>query len=340
MGKPLELPFDPIDRAARIWEARFGPSPSMAAVTSIMRAQQILLGELDALLRPYELTFARYEALVLLTFSRRGALPLRVIGERLMVHPTSVTNIISRLERQHLVERRPNPADGRGRLAEITPAGRAVVERATRDLMAAEFGLGGYGPGQLKEIFDLLRGLRLTNGDFLPEKTGEVLGDPRRRPALPAVEGEPDRPGRGVGGQRDALAVGRHAHVAEPAGRRRPLQRRLLPGRAARPARTSIPWLVARTSVPAGRGGHRGGQARAGAAAAFCQMVPPSAEVKICLACWPPGTLDDVQARIRFAAFAAASSAPVGWPSASGVPTGQGTCLTACQGALPSTGPA
>ena len=166
MGKPLELPFDPIDRAAQLWEARFGPSPSMATVTSIMRAQQILLGELDALLKPYRLTFARYEALVLLTFSRRGALPLNIIGERLMVHPTSVTNIIGRLERQHLVARHPNPADGRGRLAEITPEGRALVQRATRDLMAAEFGLGGYEPGQLKEIFDLLRGLRLSNGDF------------------------------------------------------------------------------------------------------------------------------------------------------------------------------
>jgi DNA-binding MarR family transcriptional regulator len=168
MGKPLELPFDPIDRAARIWEARFGPSTSMAAVTSIMRAQQILLAELDALLRPYELTFARYEALVLLTFSRRG-LPLGVIGERLMVHPTSVTNIIGRLEGQRLVIRRPNPSDGRGRLAEITPEGRTLVQRATRDLMAAEFGFGGYEPGQLKEIFDLLRGLRLTNGDFIPD---------------------------------------------------------------------------------------------------------------------------------------------------------------------------
>ena len=168
VGKPLELPFDPIDRAAQIWERRFGASPSMAAVTSIMRAQQILLGELDALLRPYGLTFARYEALVLLTFSRRGALPLGVIGERLMVHPTSVTNIISRLERQQMVVRRPNPSDGRGRLAEITDAGRDVVERATRDLMAAEFGLGGYEPGQLKEIFDLFLQLRLAAGDFVP----------------------------------------------------------------------------------------------------------------------------------------------------------------------------
>ena len=166
MGKPLELPFDPIDRAARIWENRFGPSPSMAAVTSIMRAQQILLAELDAILRPYELTFARYEALVLLTFSRRGALPLRVIGERLMVHPTSVTNIIDRLERQQLVVRRPNPRDGRGTLAEITPAGREVMHRATGDLMSAEFAMPGYDAGQLDEVFGLLRGLRVAAGDF------------------------------------------------------------------------------------------------------------------------------------------------------------------------------
>ena len=168
MTKPLDLPFDPIERAAQIWARRFGASPSMAAVTSIMRAQQILLGALDALLRPYDLTFARYEALVLLSFSRAGALPLRVIGERLMVHPTSVTNTIDRLERQGLVVRRPNPSDGRGRLAEITPAGRSVVESATRDLMAAEFGLAGYAEADLAEMFTLLRSLRLAAGDFKP----------------------------------------------------------------------------------------------------------------------------------------------------------------------------
>ena len=166
MGKPLELPFDPIDRAAQIWARRFGPSPSMAAVTSIMRAQQILLAELDALLRPHRLTFARYEALVLLRFSREGALPLRLIGQRLMVHPTSVTNTIDRLEKQELVIRRPNPRDGRGTLAEITPAGRDVMQRATEDLMKAEFGMSGYGENQLQELFGLLRGLRVTAGDF------------------------------------------------------------------------------------------------------------------------------------------------------------------------------
>ena len=178
--KALELPFDPIDRAARIWTHRFGPSSAMAAVTSIMRAQQILIAELDAILRPYGLTFARYEALVLLSFSRAGALPLRVMGERLMVHPTSVTNTIDRLEAQGMVVRRPNPADGRGRLAEITQRGRDAVRVATHDLMAAEFGMGTYSDEELSELFALLRGLRLTAGDFT-EDTPAVAPDLRPR---------------------------------------------------------------------------------------------------------------------------------------------------------------
>ena len=166
MSKPLDLPFDPIARAAETWEARFGDAKAMAAVTAIMRVQQILLSQLDALLRPHGLTFARYEALVLLSFSRDGALPMRLIGERLMVHPTSVTNTIDRLERQELVVRKPNPRDGRGTLAEITRAGREVMQQATGDLMRAEFGMGDYGPAELDDMFGLLRSLRVSAGDF------------------------------------------------------------------------------------------------------------------------------------------------------------------------------
>ncbi len=172
MSKPLDLPFDPIARAAETWQARFGDAKAMAAVTAIMRVQQILLGQLDTLLRPHGLTFARYEALVLLSFSRDGALPMRLIGERLMVHPTSVTNTIDRLERQELVVRKPNPRDGRGTLAEITPAGREVMQRATDDLMGAEFGMGGYAPGELDDMFGLLRALRVSAGDFKDSQGG------------------------------------------------------------------------------------------------------------------------------------------------------------------------
>ena len=183
VAKPLDLPFDPIERAAEIWADRFGPADAMAAVTSIMRAQQILLGGLDGLLRQYGLTFARYEALVLLAFSRRGALPLRVIGERLMVHPTSVTNTVDRLERDGLVRRRPNPRDGRGILAEITPSGREVMTRATADLMAVRFGMAGYDPAELGELFTLLRGLRVSAGDFTPEPGAAAVSAPGTPPS-------------------------------------------------------------------------------------------------------------------------------------------------------------
>ena len=171
--QPLDLPFDPIERAGELWEERFGAADAMRVATSIMRAQQLLIGRFDAILKPHELTFARYEALVLLHFSRSGSLPLSVIGRRLMVHPTSVTNSIDRLVGQELVERRPNPRDGRGVLAAITPAGREVVGRATADLMRDGFGLDAYDGAQLDELFRLLRVLRLDAGDF-PSRAGDT----------------------------------------------------------------------------------------------------------------------------------------------------------------------
>jgi DNA-binding MarR family transcriptional regulator len=169
VAKPVALPFDPIRRAADLWRSRWGAGSkpaAMASATSIMRVQQLLLGDLDATVRRHELTFARYEALVLLAFSREGRLPMSKIGQRLMVHPTSVTNIVQRLARQGLVARDPNPADGRGMLATITPLGRNVMEAATADLVTARFGLGALTPDEHELLFALLRKVRVAAGDF------------------------------------------------------------------------------------------------------------------------------------------------------------------------------
>jgi DNA-binding MarR family transcriptional regulator len=166
MTRPLGLPFDPIARAGEIWADTFGPASAMRVATSVMRVQQILLARYDEILRPQRLTFARYEALVLLRFSRTGALPLNVIGSRLMVHPTSVTNTIDRLARDGFVLRLPNPRDGRGVLAEITDAGRRAVEEATTGLQEADFGLGALTEQTRASLFDALRTVRAEAGDF------------------------------------------------------------------------------------------------------------------------------------------------------------------------------
>jgi DNA-binding MarR family transcriptional regulator len=168
---PSPLAFDPIERAGELWAKRWPNQPdgvyaAMRAVTSIMRAQQILIAELDGLLRRYGITFSRYEALVLLTFSRSGSLPLSKIGERLQVHATSVTNVIDRLEAAGLVRREPNPRDGRGTLAVITDEGRRVADEATAVLNEARFGLRALGEADLDRLFTVLRRLRLDASDF------------------------------------------------------------------------------------------------------------------------------------------------------------------------------
>jgi DNA-binding MarR family transcriptional regulator len=165
MVRPLGLPFDPIERAGQTWQERFGPASAMRAATSVFRVQQILLARFDEVLKPHGLTFARYEVLVLLTFSRTGELPLKVVGSRLMVHPTSVTNAIDRLVAAGYVDRRPNPNDGRGVLAAITHDGRRVVERATAELTALDFGLGDLSETDRAELFDVLKRVRLGAGD-------------------------------------------------------------------------------------------------------------------------------------------------------------------------------
>ncbi len=138
----------------------------MAAVTSIMRVQQILQSAVDTALRPHNLTFARYEALVLLSFSRQGSLPMRVMGDRLQLHPTSVTNIVDRLEADELVRRLPHPTDRRTTLVEITENGREVTEKATESVTAVNFGLTGITERQTRQLTELLSKVRQAAGDF------------------------------------------------------------------------------------------------------------------------------------------------------------------------------
>ena len=168
---PQSLDFDPIDRAGDLWQTHWPDEQpdvyaAMRAVTSIMRAHQILIAELDAMLRPHGITFSRYEALVLLVHSHDGALPLSKIGERLQVHATSVTNVIDRLEAAGLVRREPNPRDGRGTLAVITEEGRKVADEATIAFNDARFGMSALGLTELDQLFQILRNLRVDAGDF------------------------------------------------------------------------------------------------------------------------------------------------------------------------------
>jgi DNA-binding MarR family transcriptional regulator len=162
----LVVDFDPIAEAHRQWSARWPEhADHMAAVTSVMRAQQLLLSRVEDVLKPHGLTFAAYEALRLLAFTRRGSLPMGKMGERLMVHPASVTNAIRKLESRGLVERRLSHDDRRIVLATITDEGRVIVAEATDALNQSDFGLSGLSAECAARIIATLRDLRTAVGD-------------------------------------------------------------------------------------------------------------------------------------------------------------------------------
>jgi DNA-binding MarR family transcriptional regulator len=138
----------------------------LSAVTAIMRTQQILLARIETALKPFDLSFARFELLRLLSFTRHGSLPMAFASARLQVHPTSVTNAVDRLEAAELVKRVPHPTDGRATLVEITPAGRERVDAATAELNSAIFRRTGFDAPQVEQLNALLTGFRRDAGDF------------------------------------------------------------------------------------------------------------------------------------------------------------------------------
>jgi DNA-binding MarR family transcriptional regulator len=166
-AKPPTAGFDPLAEARRQWDARWDAGDAMEAATSIMRAQQLVLAVVEEALVPFNLTFARYEALTLLSFSRRGSLPMGKMGQRLMIHAASVTNIVDRLEAQGLVKRTAHPDDRRTILCELTNDGRRIAEKAAAAVNTIEFGVGILSPAERTQLIRLVRKLRAANGDII-----------------------------------------------------------------------------------------------------------------------------------------------------------------------------
>lgn len=154
--------FDALAEARRQWYAHgLDEARSMYAAVSIIHAQQVVSTSIERALRPLDLSFARYEILMLLSFSREGALPITKVGERLLVHPTGITKLVDKLEQRGLVTRERNPVDRRGTLARITPAGRRLGRRASKLLAEVRFGID-MPDAELEELGGLL--LRLRDG--------------------------------------------------------------------------------------------------------------------------------------------------------------------------------
>lgn len=167
MARSERPDLDPIAEARRQWVAHgwTDGAAGMTVVTSIMRAQQLLQARVDETLKPFGLTFARYELLTLLSFSREGRMPMSSASARLQVHATSVTNTVDRLETAGLVRREAHPADGRSTLVVLTDAGRDLGASASAALNAEVFERPGLDSADAESLIQVVARLRRDAGD-------------------------------------------------------------------------------------------------------------------------------------------------------------------------------
>nr|WP_275902071.1 PH domain-containing protein [Brevibacterium zhoupengii] len=147
---------DPVSMAASAWEMRWPERDRMQTATELMRAHRFLIDSLDEKLRPLGLTYARYEALLLLFFDQRGALPLVELTDQLQVDTSSSFSTVRWLEDNDLLERALEPGDDGEVFAEITPKGRALTDRASQIVADARFGLDTMSDAECRQLTNLL----------------------------------------------------------------------------------------------------------------------------------------------------------------------------------------
>lgn len=156
---------DPVEEAAFQWARRYPEAAGFRALVSLVRGYSAAVREVEAILRPLELNISRFEVLLLLTFSRSGALPMMKIRDRLLVHGSSVTYLVDRLEEAGRVAREADPGDRRVSLVRITDEGRRVIDLAARALAADGFGsFTALDEGDLERLSELLGALRREPG--------------------------------------------------------------------------------------------------------------------------------------------------------------------------------
>lgn len=105
----------------------------VAAWRAVLLTQDRVVRAIDADLAAAGLIpLSWYDVLLELHEAQTGSLRMQDLGERVVLSRSRVSRLVDDLEAERLVERRPDPTDGRATLARLTPAGRRMFRRAAK----------------------------------------------------------------------------------------------------------------------------------------------------------------------------------------------------------------
>jgi DNA-binding MarR family transcriptional regulator len=134
-------------------------------LATVIHAAGVIQDRLESALEPTGLSVAKLGALRHLAEANEP-LPLGQLAERIACVKSNVTQLVDRLEADHLVRRVPDPSDRRSIRAEITPEGRARYEagmaayHSAEDVLVSELELTDR--DQLQNLLSRLAALPLT----------------------------------------------------------------------------------------------------------------------------------------------------------------------------------
>ena len=154
---------DHVDRILAQWAAARPDLDvaAMAVLGRLARAARLADARLGVTFAAHGLDAASFDVLATL---RRNGEPFRLtpteIQQSAMVTSSAIAQRLNRLERDGLVFRSPNAADGRGTVVSLTPAGRALIDRALPDHVAnQEWMLAGLTDAQRADLATMLQAL-------------------------------------------------------------------------------------------------------------------------------------------------------------------------------------
>jgi DNA-binding MarR family transcriptional regulator len=132
----------------------------------VLRAAHFLQARLDRIAAAYGLSH-QGDLEVLTELDLIGPLTPSELAEDLLLTSGGMTVRLNRLQAAGLIERQPNPHDGRGVLVHLTPAGKELAEDALTTVLQAQTEIvGSLEPSDRNQLSQLLRSFLTRLGDI------------------------------------------------------------------------------------------------------------------------------------------------------------------------------
>lgn len=178
MGSPRNTPSHHNEQSHREHRpSGYEPEPiEQATFTLLVRAAARLEAELNRVFRPFDLTMATYNILLVLQASGAGGQSCGDISDQLVADVPDMTRLLDRLERLGYVARERSSIDRRMVKVTLADKGSAVLAELlgpVRDFHVRQ--LGHLGESKLAELSSLLRVvLNRSQEPFKQTRVGEI----------------------------------------------------------------------------------------------------------------------------------------------------------------------